>query len=853
MSDWPFTFSVTPQIPPRIESLREIAYNLWWSWNESAISLFRRLDPVLWEECHHNPVRLLRKINQSSLVRAANDGDFCKHLDEVMGQLNAYLSKGDRWYRKTYPDRESNLVAYFSAEFGFHESLPIYSGGLGILAGDHCKAASDLGIPFIAVGLLYRLGYFKQRINKEGWQESEQVNWNFYELPITEVRVGDDAKPLLISVQLPGRLVYAKVWQVRVGLIRLFLLDTDILDNNEEDRKITYQLYGGDHEMRIKQEIVLGIGGVRAIREMDLHPMVYHLNEGHAAFLSLERIRRRMVERQLGFQEALQAVAASNHFTTHTPVPAGNDAFSPELMGKYFTEFARECKMGFDEFIQLGRPWENKAGDPFSMTILALRTSRQSNGVSAIHGRVSREMWQVVWPGVPQAEIPIDHITNGIHTLTWMAPEIRSMIERVGGAFWEDNCSNKESWKCIEKITDEELWAVHQKLKIKLIQFVRKNLHHQRMRAGYSAVDIRGAEDVLDPRLLTIGFARRFATYKRANLLFRDLARLEAIVNHPERPVQFVFAGKAHPADDGGKRLIQRIYQVAQMPQFKNRIVFIENYDIDVARHMYHGVDVWLNNPTRPLEASGTSGEKVCPNGGINLSVRDGWWDEAIDGTNGWAIGEEVQSPDPAVQDEFDCISIYSLIEHQIAPLYYRRNSSDLPHEWMQWMRRSMETVGPEYNTFRMVQDYANKFYLSAGANGQKLRENDYQGSIQLAAWKQRIRANWHEVQAKEVHWKHPSAFRVSVGDEFAVECKVHLGPLAPEEVQVEAYVRMTSGTVYRTTTLSASDKLADGWFLYKGVVQAGDSGTYQFNVRVLPYHPNMVQKHELRLTTWAK
>lgn len=853
MATWPFSFSVIPQIPPRIEALRELAYNLWWCWNDSAISLFRRLDPELWEECHHNPARLLRRIKQSKLVSAAENKEFCEHLDQVMGQLQAYLSKGDRWYRKLGADSSSNLIAYFSAEFGFHESLPIYSGGLGILAGDHCKAASDLGVPFIAVGLLYRLGYFKQRINKEGWQESESIHWNFYELPISEVRVDEDSRPLMISVDLPGRKVYAKVWQVKVGLIRLFLLDTDVVENSEEDRKITYQLYGGDHEMRIKQEIILGIGGVRAIRAMGLQPSVYHMNEGHAAFLSLERIRHAVATEKLRFNEALQFAAASNLFTTHTPVPAGNDAFSTELMGTYFTEFARECKIDFDDFVRLGRPWESHPGEPFSMTILALRTSRQANGVSAIHGRVSREMWQVVWPGVPRSEIPIDHITNGIHTLTWMAPEIRAMFEKNGANFWEDKLSDPEAWKQHMGFSDEEFWSIHQKLKLKLIQFARVNLRNQRLRAGYRAEDIRQAAEVLDPKILTVGFARRFATYKRANLLFRDLNRLSAIVNHPTRPVQFVFAGKAHPADEGGKKLIQRIYEIAQMPEFRNRIVFIENYDIDVARHLYHGVDVWLNNPTRPLEASGTSGEKVPPNGGINFSVRDGWWDEAYDGHNGWAIGDEVTSMDPHVQDEFDVVSIYTLLEQQIAPLYYRRGENGIPHEWLQWVRRSIETVCPEYNTFRMVQDYTNKFYLPAAKTGKKLLENNFQRSRELAAWKERVRGLWSQVRADQVVWKHPHAYRVLVGDEFAVNVRVHLGQLTPEEVTVEAFVRSASGDGKpHAFTLKSEKSMDDGNYIYHGTVLARESGSYEFNVRVIPYHPDLVQKHELRLIVWA-
>jgi len=854
MPNWPHTFSVIPQIPAGIESLRELAYNLWWCWNDDAISLFRRMDPDLWEACGHNPALLLKRVRQSKLMAASTDGDFCEHLKRVMGQWHAYRDKKDRWYKQNYPEGENDVVAYFSAEFGFHESLPIYSGGLGILAGDHCKSASDLGVPFIAVGLLYRLGYFKQRINKEGWQESESVTWDFNDLPISEVRTGEDKRPLTVQMQMPGRAVQAKVWEVKVGNVRLFLLDTDVPENSEDDRRITYQLYGGDMEMRIKQEIVLAIGGVRAILAMGYQPAVYHMNEGHAAFLSLERIRRMVLEHGLTFNEALQPVAASNLFTTHTPVPAGNDAFSPELMGRYFGDFTLDCKITFEEFMRLGRPAESRPGDSFSMTILALRTSRQANGVSAIHGRVSREMWQIVWPGVPREEVPIDHVTNGIHTLTWMAPEIRSLFEKAGGHAWEDRLWEKEAWKCLKGITDEEFWHTRQQLKLKLVKFVRANLRQQRMRAGYNAEDILATEDVLDPGILTIGFARRFATYKRAGLLFKDLRRLEAIVSNPQRQVQFIFAGKAHPADEGGKKLIQRIYQVAQMPAFKNRIIFIENYDINVARHMYHGVDVWLNTPTRPLEASGTSGEKVAPNGGINLSVRDGWWDEAFDGANGWAVGEEVNSSDASIQDEFDVVSLYDLLEHHVAPLFYTRNNEqNLPREWMRWVRHSIETIGPVYNTGRMVQDYTRKFYRQAIEKRRLLRENNFEHSKALAAWKERIRKYWSEVKAKDVNWRTTPTRRVNVGEEFAVECSVYLGELRPEEVWVEACVQPTSGTgqlnAFRLQTVTATEP---NWYRFSGAVKATESGTYQFNVSVLPYHPDFVSKHEMHLITWA-
>ena len=681
VQQWPFKVSVVPRVPEGLESLRNIAFNLWFSWNFDALELFKELDPALWEECGHSPVKMLRLIKQSRLEAAAKDKAYRERVEKVHDKLESYLNRKSTWFTKHLPKEKKDqpLVAYFSAEFGFHESLPVYSGGLGILAGDHCKSASDLGLPFVAVGLLYRFGYFSQRINRDGWQEANIVDNVFHDLPVREALAADGKTPVTVELDMPGRKVKAKVWEVRIGLTRLFLLDTDLPANSPDDRNITYQLYGGDHDMRVRQEIVLGIGGVKALDAMGLQPSVFHMNEGHAAFLGLERIRMLVAREKLSFIEALQSVAASSLFTTHTPVPAGNDAFAPEMMEKYFADYIRACQIDFHELLKLGRPWSHPEKEPFSMTILALRLSRQANGVSAIHGRVSREMWQSVWPGVPKKEIPIRHVTNGIHTFTWMAPEIRGLLEKVEGTFTEDELAESTAWKKRAGFKDKEFWSVHQKLKGRLLEFVRANLKNQRIRNGAKPEEILAAQTMLDPQALTIGFARRFATYKRAALLFRDLEKLAAIVNHPKYPVQFLFAGKAHPADEGGKKLIQLIVKVSEMPVFRNKIVFVENYDFNVARHLYHGCDVWLNNPTRPLEASGTSGEKVITSGCLNFSVRDGWWDEAYDGTNGWAIGEDALRLQPEVQDEFDAFSIYEMLQHEIVPMYYEQDGDGVP------------------------------------------------------------------------------------------------------------------------------------------------------------------------------
>jgi starch phosphorylase len=852
---WPFNVSVVPRVPEGLEALRRIAFNLWFSWNFDALELFKELDPAIWEECDHSPVRMLRLIKQSRLEAAAKDKAYRDRVEKVHDNLEAYLNRKNTWFAKHFPKEKKDKpwVAYFSAEFGFHESLPVYSGGLGILAGDHCKSASDLGLPFVAVGLLYRFGYFSQRINRDGWQEASIVDNVFHDLPVREALAADGKTPVVVELDMPGRKVRAKVWEVRIGLTRLFLLDTDLAANGPDDRNITYQLYGGDHDMRVRQEIVLGIGGVKALDAMGLQPSVFHMNEGHAAFLGLERIRKLVLREKLSFIEALQSVAASSLFTTHTPVPAGNDAFDPRLMEKYFTDYIRDCRIGLEELLKLGRPWAFSAEDPFSMTILALRLSRQANGVSAIHGRVSREMWQAVWPGVPKKEIPIRHVTNGIHTFTWMAPEIRGLLEQGEGTFTEEDLADVGQWKKRVDFKDKEYWAVHQKLKTRLLEFVRQNVKSQRIRNGVKPEEILATQTMLDPKALTIGFARRFATYKRAALLFRDLEKLAAILNHPERPVQFLFAGKAHPADEGGKRLIQTIVKVSEMAVFKNKIVFVENYDFNVARHLYHGCDVWLNNPTRPLEASGTSGEKVITSGCLNFSVRDGWWDEAYDGTNGWSIGEDALRLEPEVQDEFDAFSIYEILQHEIVPLYYERGADGVPKRWIDRVRRSLITIGPVYNTSRMVAEYAENFYKKAAEKGRMFAEDKYAKSRELAVWKDKVRSAWPEVKANSVTWAGGNGTTVSVGDTVSATAQVFLGSLKNEEVAVEAYVKAVDPNgPSMAVRLEPTGEGANGWMRYAGRIEVKDSGNFQFNVRVRPSNSSLTQAHELRLITWA-
>ena len=853
------TFNIVPKLPPALEPLREIVYNLWWSWEPSARRLFWKMDPELWERTNHNPLRQLQLSKQGRLEELAKDESFLREIGTVHALFKAYMARQDTYGRlraKTPgPDGKGNdLIAYFSAEFGFHESVPNYSGGLGILSGDHCKSASDLDLNFCAVGLLYRHGYFKQQINKEGWQDAVQLNQNFYNLPVQEIPTEGGAA-LTIAVELPGRQVHAKVWKLAVGRINLYLLDTDISENNGEDRAITAQLYGGDLEMRIRQEIVLGMGGPRALAALGLKPSVYHMNEGHAAFLGLERIRHFVRAHQSDFRSALQIVAASGIFTTHTPVPAGNDAFSRELIAHYFGDYPAQVGIDFEYFFSLGQTTVNKTDD-FSMTILALRTSRQANGVSKLHGEVSKGLWKDVWAGVPEDEVPITSITNGIHTKTWAAPEFMELYAQYLGADWEEHLTDVDYWLRVNRIPDDVLWDTHQKLKARLIDFTRERVRKQRERLGESPAQLRQVNQILNPEILTIGFARRFATYKRGSLLFKDPERLLKLLNNAERPVQFVFAGKAHPKDDGGKKVIQEVYKHTRSEEFANRVVFIEDYDAYIGRRLYQGVDVWLNNPLRPLEASGTSGMKLPPSGGLNLSVLDGWWCESYNGKNGWAIGSEILEGTVDFQNEVDIESLFHILETQIVPLYYAKPDGKLPIAWLRLMRESMLSVTPVYNTHRMVKEYQERLYDTAAKGYHALNVESGKQAAVLSEWKNRMRRDWQQVHVGDVQLDHSDRSRIQVGDALALSAKVHLGPIDPKEVSVQAYYgenqenAIVQPTIMELTQLQPIN--GGGTYEYTGKLPSMESGAFGLSVRVVPTHPNLTQGHELRLITWA-
>ena len=846
------TYNVIPTLPQGLEPLREMVFNLWWTWEPSARRLFRHLDPELWDRTNHNPVRMLQLSRQARLVEVAGDDDFLRELGEVYGAFQKYLARKDTYGKTGAGSAIKNPIAYFSAEFGFHESIPNYSGGLGILSGDHCKSASDLDLNFVAIGLLYRHGYFKQQIDREGTQQAISLNQNFHHLPIREVR-RNNAR-VLVSVRMLDREVKAKIWELHVGRINLYLLDTDVAENTPEDRLITAELYGGDLEMRIRQEMILGIGGVRALRALGIDAHVFHMNEGHSAFLALERIRLLHAEKKLEFYSALQVVAAANVFTTHTPVPAGNDAFPQEMMRSYFGDFAQELGMPFDELFSFGQTRVN-ASDPFSMTILALRASRHANGVSKLHGEVSRALWKDVWSGVPVEEVPITSITNGIHTKTWMAPEFSALYTKYLGD-WEERLTDHDFWRGVMDIPDAQLWETHQKLKLRLVEFVRERVRVRRTRVGDSMESIRRSNRVLDPEILTIGFARRFATYKRGALLFSDKERLARLLNDTTRPVQFIFAGKSHPRDEGGKALIQQVYKFSREEGFENRIVFVEDYDTYIARRLVQGVDLWLNNPLRPLEASGTSGMKLPPNGGLNLSVLDGWWCESYNGKNGWAIGAEIEDGTVEHQNEVDAGSLYQLLENQIIPLYYAKPDGKLPLAWLQLMRESIRSVTPAFNTHRMVKEYAERLYAPAEQALQEFARDDCNAAVELSRWKAQMRKDWAQVKIYDVQIGNDNRHSILVGDSLRVSAQVHLGAVDPKHVRVEAYHGEADNDQVRNpavTQLFQSDQHQPGGnYLYHGAVPASESGMYGFRVRVVPTHPHLMQQHELRLITWS-
>jgi starch phosphorylase len=697
-------------LPDRIKRLGELAYNLWWTWTPDAHDLFARIDPTRWADLTHNPVLLLRTLESSAFVELAQNVDFLEHYDRVLGVFDRYMQSKETWFHQNYPDFDKRPIAYFSTEFGVHETLPIYAGGLGILAGDHLKEASDLGFPLVAMGFIYTQGYFFQHISEDGWQESRRVTLKLEELPVMPV-LDDDGQPLTVSVDLPGRTLNARLWEVHVGRVPLYLLDSNVEENSSADRSLTARLYSSDPDMRISQEILLGIGGVRALRMLGYNPVVWHMNEGHSAFLGLEQARE-LVLAGHSLDEAVKSVRAGNIFTTHTPVAAGNEEFPLWLVDRYFSNYWPELGLDQKNFIDLaGR--QMAWGEAFSMPVLALRFSSQANAVSEQHARVARRMWHFLWPDLAEDEVKISYVTNGVHTATWLAQRMVKLYDKYLGPDWSAHLDEVELWGKILEIPDHELWLARRHLKRKLASFVRERARHQWTHDGVHPVQVIAAGALLDPYALTIGFARRFATYKRAGLILQDLDRLLKLINQPNRPVQIIFAGKAHPADEPGKLLIQEVYRAVKKAENGGRLVFLEDYDMLLARYLVQGVDVWLNTPRRPNEASGTSGQKAALNGALNFSILDGWWREGYNGKNGWAIGNDNDYADFGEQDKVEAASLYDILEQQIIPLYYEGRPGNRPSEgWLRMVKESIRSLAPRFSSRRMLKEYMHKLYL---------------------------------------------------------------------------------------------------------------------------------------------
>jgi glycogen phosphorylase len=842
-------FRIVPALPERLSGLREIAYNLRWSWDDDLRTVFSRLDRELWDRTYQNPVLLLGTVSQERLDVLARDDSYLALYDRALERLRSYLTEPTAWDRR-WPDR--SLVAYFSAEYGIAECLPIYSGGLGVLSGHHLKSASDLGVPLVAVGLLYQQGYFRQYLGSDGWQqESYPVN-DFYNVPV-QLATGADGAPVRVEIDLAGRRLVAQVWRADVGRVPLYLLDTNVPENPPDLQDITDQLYGGDHENRIRQEIVLGIGGLRALRGLGLEPAVCHMNEGHSAFLALERIRVLLRDHGLSFREGLEAARSGCVFTTHTPVPAGFDVFPPELMERYFASYRQELGISRAELLALGRPPGADDAAGFNMAALALRTSEFANGVSELHGEVSRRLLGAYFPGLPEHEVPIGHVTNGAHTRSCVSREMASLFDRYLGPGWTRRPGQEEVWAGVDAIPDEELWATHERRRERLVAFARRRLARQLEQRGASPRDVERARGVLNTRALTIGFARRFATYKRADLILSDLERLEAILLSAERPVQVLFAGKAHPADREGKEILKAVVGFCQSERFRRHAVFIEDYDLVVARYLVQGVDVWLNTPRRGMEASGTSGMKVVPNGGLNLSIPDGWWCEGYTPGAGWAIGKGEEYADHAYQDAVESSALYDLLEHDVVPLFYEREADGLPRGWIQRMKQSMKRLAPAFSTNRMLWEYSERYYVPAARCHERMAQESHARAREIAAWKQSVRRGWDAVRVESVEAARPGVHHV--GEGFALAATVRLGALSPGDVAVEAYFGPLDASRDvgrgRTVALTLERPAEDGRHRYVGTIPCERSGMQGYTVRVRPSHPEACDLLGTGLVTW--
>jgi len=843
-------YVVVPPMKGGLESLREIAGNFWFSWNTEAVELFDHLDENLWQKTNHNPLQTLIRLSSHRLSEIREDEGYLAHAERVRQRFRSYMRR-TRAYDYQLEEPIGFTTAYFSMEFGLTECLPIYSGGLGVLAGDHLKSASDLNLPLVGVGLMYQAGYFHQALTNEGWQQEFYPPTALDILPL-EKQVDTSGNVLLVSVDLAGETVWLRVLKAGVGRVPLYLLDADIPENSPRLRSITARLYGGDVEMRIRQELLLGIGGCRALKALGIDATVYHLNEGHAAFALMERMRYFVEEEGLSLEEAREIVTSQSVLTIHTPVPAGNDVFDRGLMEKYCGASVRQLGVDFESFLSLGRRHPEDVSEGFCMTVLGLRMTSRTNGVSGLHGQVARQMWRDVWPQADLEDVPIAHITNGIHIPSYLSRDMLRLYDRFLEPGWTEDPDSEKIWQRAEKIPDTELWRTHERCRSRLVYFARSRLLNQLKRRGASARELDAAQGALDPEALTICFARRFATYKRATLIFKEPERLAGILARTDRPVQLILAGKAHPADDAGKDLIRKIVDLIKQEPFRSRVVFIEDYDINVARYMVQGGDIWLNTPRRPLEACGTSGMKAAANGALNLSVLDGWWDEAYAGDNGWAVGSGEEYDNPVYQDDIESRALYDLLEESVRPLFFERGADDLPRDWIRMMKRSIRSICPKFNSHRMVSDYIETSYIPAATAFSELRAGNHAVLREMVAWKRRIRQDWDKVVVRAVEVRGET--EAVKGKEVEVVVTVDTAGHDPQELNVELLhgpIDLWENFKVRHITPLTADEASpetNGDWLFSGLIPLSHTGRYGYVVRVTPQHPNLAFSQQVDL-----
>ncbi len=837
--------NVRSNLPSSLKKLEEIAQNIWWTWDSNAKNLFRQIDKDAWVEASSNPVLLLNILNYDKLVAMGKDKEFVDKLNAVYADFKEYLN--------VEKNTKKPSLAYFSMEYGLTEVLKIYSGGLGVLAGDYLKEASDCNIDMAAIGFLYRYGYFTQSLSVDGQQIAVYEAQNFNNLPLTQVKDEND-EPIIVEVPYPGRTVYAYIWKVSVGRIPLYLLDTDNDMNSEYDRSITHQLYGGDWENRMKQEIMLGIGGILALKKLGIEKQVYHCNEGHAALINAQRLVDLISDRSLTFNEALEVVRSSSLYTVHTPVPAGHDSFDENLFKKYMSDFPAKLKLGWDEFIDMGREHPGDHDEKFSMSTFACNTCQEVNGVSWLHGKVSQEMFQPIWKGYFPEELHVSYVTNGVHLPTWTSSDWKLIYEKYfTKAFYADQ-SNMKIWEGVYKIPDEEIWHTRMHLKVKLIDYIKDQFRENWLKNQGDPSRIVSVLEAINPNALIIGFGRRFATYKRAHLLFTDLERLEKIVNDPLHPVQFLFTGKAHPADGGGQGLIKRIVEISRMPQFLGKVIFLENYDMRLAKRLICGVDIWLNTPTRPLEASGTSGEKAQMNGVLNFSVLDGWWLEGYVKGAGWALTDKRTYENDTHQDQLDAATIYSMLENEIVPLYYAKNTKGYSPEWIQYIKNSIAQITPRFTTKRMIDDYISRFYTKLATRSAILKANNFAKAKEIAAWKEKIAEGWDRIQVLSVDIPDKLLHNPQVGEVYDINIVIDVDGINDKGIGIELVATKLSKT--NVDTLYSVDELkvvkTEGSKMFFNIeYQLNKAGSFKYGFRMFPKNEDLPHRQDFCFVRW--